>query len=504
MSIKDIKSEARQKLPLNLHQSIIVYLIEYVIFVTLFVLVLTAGLLCASANYVAAAVIIFIYGIIMLCLACVWSGVIGFGLSDFYIASYRCKPYNIRRLADVVSRNGVGKIVKVNLIRAVLGFLLLICLIVPGLFYLTRTAMANYLLNANPNMKPSTALSASSKVMSSKTGAYMGLMFSMFGWFVIGVITLGIGFIFIMPYINMVKAVYYKRVLAGDKTVYNIPVQPVSPMPEQAQSVQNIRPESRTVGNPQIMTGAEYKQPERPIKIDNPVPPVATLADADIREMNETIRDIGASEPVEVPEVPITPPGGRTVTKSGVASPEPISDSFVEFVKPLTTREVDESRVFDKKVDEMFSGTISHSNEKPIDYMTTPSSQSPNDFITQEVGGKDEAHVEQTSASAAPAEEAGESVMSDAEFAEFIRGFNVPTPESQFTPLKQRKKTISDFSEPEPEVQTEPVAEKVEPTNVEAERPTLTTRTRENTVSSFDRERARREREERLRNLRRK
>lgn len=504
MSIKDIKSEARQKLPINIHQAIAVYLIEYLIYVTLLVLVLTAGLACAGAAYIAAAVIIFIYGVIMLCLAFVLSGVIGFSLADFYIASYRCKPYNFRRLADVVARNGMGRIIVVNLIRSALGFLLLLCLIVPGIIYLTRTSMANYLLNANPNMKPTTALSASNKVMSSKTGSYIGLMFSMLGWMLIGVVTLGIGFIFVMPYINMVKAVYYKRVLAGDKAVYNIPVQPVSPAPDQYQTVLNAQPVSRPLADVKPAPVAEEpKQPERPIQIDNPIPPRATLDEDGVQNTNDAMHEVGDAPHDDVPEIPITPP--RTVTKTAV-SVDPVSDSFVEMVKPLTTQEVDESHVFDKKVEEMFSGSISNSKEKLKNYMTAPIDQRPNDFVTQEVDASStDAKADTPSfGENASNDAAGESVMSDAEFADFIRAFDVPTPESQFTPLKQRKKP--DDAEPAVQTATEaPEAVRSEPSvTVEPQRPTLTTRTRDASASSFDRDRARREREERLRNLRRK
>lgn len=553
MTIKDVKSEARQKLPINLHQAIVVYLIEYVIFVTLGVLILTAGILATESGHVASAVLVFLYGVIMLTFVSVFAGVLNFAMADFYLASYRCMPYNIRRLADVVSRNGIGKIIRLNLVRALLGFLLLLCLIVPGVIYLTRTSMANYLLNANPNMKPSTALKASGKVMTGKMGKYIGMMFSMFGWILIGVITLGIGFIFVAPYINMVKASYYKRVLAGDKAVYTVPVQPVSPIPEAAQQVhmQQMQAQARQMQYQQMQ--AQQMQGPAPQPTMQQVPPIEALPVDDVEDMNQAILDFGG-EPVgtassaDIPEVPITPPTRSPREETQQA--EPVSDLFVETVKPLSTQEVDAAHVYDRQVDAMFSGEPVSPEPPKQDYMSAQGPQGANDFVTQEVDAVEGdapvvTEVPEDNGESAP------SVMSDEDFAAFIRGFDVPTPEAKFTPLKQRKtgKTIDNpepvsveppisetqnvetlFSEQTPEPAPQPA-----PQPPPAERPTVRPATDRPSVrpgvdrpsarpgedrpvtdrpsirprdtssaSAIDREQARREREERLRNLRRK
>ncbi len=471
MSIKDIKFEARQKLPVNMHQAIVVYTIEYVILATLIALIAVSCVLFNAINNVAVVVAIC-FGVALFILALVMSGIVNYSLVDFYLASYRCKPYNVRRLVDTVARNGIVKILALNTIRTLLGVLLTALLIVPGVFYLSRTSMANHLLNANPKMKPSTALSASGKVMSGKLGNYLALHFSMFGWYVLGVATLGIGFIFIKPYLNLVKTIYYKRNLQGDKTVYKIPVQPVSPIPEQPEVLQ---PE------PQPIARTVYKAPAdetaRPIVIDNPIPPIATMNENDVRDLNAAITDFGGeavqvqdSAPVnatathtvnssaDVPEVPLTPPVTGLGKKNGTArssdtaaqAPLITGDSdIVETVRPLSTREVDESRVFDRRVDELYSNSNPRSDEKPRNYFGETSPQKPDDFVTSEFHG-DAAHTSTaanagqaptaSSAAAQPTASEGtpEPVMSDAEFAEFLRNFDAPVTDQQFTPLSRR------------------------------------------------------------------
>ena len=218
MTNKDIKAEARQKLALNIHQAIIVYTVEFAIYITLLALIVMS---CVSlGSNMIAGIVMICYGVILLLIAMVGSNMVNYAMVDFYLVSFKCKQYNVRRLGETLARGGMTKILLLSLKRTMLAFLLTLCLIVPGIIYMIRTSMANHLLVANPKMKASAVLSASNKVMSGKTGAYFALTMSMIGWWLLGIITLGLGFIFILPYINLVKSVYYKRNLQGDKTVY--------------------------------------------------------------------------------------------------------------------------------------------------------------------------------------------------------------------------------------------------------------------------------------------
>ncbi len=218
MTNKELKSEARQKLALNIHQAIIVYTVEFAILVSLVALI---AMSCVALRVsLAASIAMLCYGVVLFIAAVIAGGVVNYAMIDCYLSSYRCVPYSVRRLGETLARCNMSKVLKLNLIRTLIGFGLLLLLIVPGVIYLSRTSMANHLMLANPSMKPMTALSASSKVMSGKTGGYFALMMSLFGWMALGVVTLGLGLVFIMPYINFTKTVYYKRKLQGDTGVY--------------------------------------------------------------------------------------------------------------------------------------------------------------------------------------------------------------------------------------------------------------------------------------------
>ena len=457
MTIKDIKQEARKKLALNMHQAIVIYTVEFTVFITLIALVVMS---CVSLGVnTPAAIVMICYGIVLGIFAIVASGMVNFALADYYLATYRCKPYNIRRLGDTLARSNITKVLLLSLKRTVFAILLLLCLIVPGVIYLIRTSMANYLLIANPKMKASTALSASNKVMSGKTGAYFSLCVSLIGWYILGVLTLGLGFIFILPYINLIKAVYYKRNLQGDKTVYNTVVQPVVayPQPDVLPNPQQMQAQpASAVGAVQPPQDVQNVDPSGPAPID-------AFADEDLQDMQDAMRSFSAPNrsSVDIPEVPISP---VTVTTSSNASESivqpdvPMQDDFgdvsdsarklegtdlVETERILTTQEIDMSEAARQdafaRIDRNYV-----SNRPVIDYISAQSNQSDDDFMTNGTDDFGMSGEEQTPIDAPDentAADVDDPVMSDNEFAEFLRNFDgVPEPEKEFTPLKRSEK----------------------------------------------------------------
>ncbi|MCH5155238.1 MAG: DUF975 family protein [Clostridiales bacterium] len=308
MIAKDIKGEARRKLALNMHQAIIVYTVEFTIFITLIALVVMSCVTMGAAISNVAAIVMICYGSILLIIAIVGAGMVNFAMTDFYLVSYRCQPYNIRRLGETIARSNITKVLLISLKRTLLGLLLLLCLIVPGVIYLIRTSMASFLLIANPKMKPSAALTASGKVMSGKTGTYFSLCMSLFGWYLLGIITLGLGFIFISPYLNMVKTEYYKRNLQGDKGVYAVQPQATAapyaqaPMGMQQQGMGQQAMQQQAMQQ-QAMQQQIPQEPAGPAPID-------ALAQDDVMDMNAAIHDFGG-DVTDVPEVPLSTPTGK-------------------------------------------------------------------------------------------------------------------------------------------------------------------------------------------------
>lgn len=499
MTAKDIKEEARHKLALNMHQAIVIYTVEFTIFITLIALIVLA---CVSFGVnTVASVVIMCYGVLLGLIAVTGAGMLSFAMTDFYLATYRCKPYNIRRLGETLARSNITKILLLSLKRTLLGFLLLLCFIIPGVIYLIRTSMAGYLLIANPKMRASTALTASNKVMSGKTGTYFSLVMSLLGWYLLGVVTLGLGFIFIAPYTHLVKAVYYKRNLQGDKTVYYLQPQPVSPQVQQAQPQQQAY--AVTGGGAQQAPQTQPQQQPQPVQ--GPAP-IDTLADEDIMDMNAAMRDFGAEpdKPVtaqdDVPEVPIMP---VTVNKKPQKTKETkvkhkttmqqtaqqqvvqvVDDDavehkidgtgLVETERTLSTHELTESEALRKKViDNMYSNT--GQSASGVNYFDMDAKQTHDGFVDDFgvepeqsepivaaepevvvaepeviVAEAEPVVVAEAAEKVDPAQQSEQVVMSDSEFDEFLKNFdNMSEPVStpvQAEPPKRPEAPVAETS----------------------------------------------------------
>lgn len=492
MTNKAIKAEARQKLALNIHQAIIVYTVEFAIYITLLALIVMS---CVGlGSNMIAGIVMICYGVILLLIAMVGSNMVNYAMVDFYLVSYKCKPYNVRRLGETLARGGMTKILLLSLKRTLIAFLLTLCLIVPGIIYMLRTSMANHLLVANPKMKVSSVLSASNKVMSGKTGSYFVLTISMIGWWLLGILTLGLGFIFILPYINLVKSVYYKRNLQGDKAVYAYNPQAVQQGVPNTQNIPNTAAYNPTAQPTAARPNIEpVSAPQQPIS-DAPAP-IDTLEAEDIRDMAETMRDFGTPDQdiPDVPEVPIPPPvasAKKTVANDGAVDTRPVDDSnLVESEHVLSTQELqarDES--LNRRINAIYSKP---DGVKPVrDYVSAPGAQSPDDFVTSEVQPVSADELVTPAVTEVVETDDDAHVMSDSEFDDFIRAFesDIPKTEPEFVPLKRTERAAP--------------SEEEAPAAVAAHEPQIGAQTTAKPEESLSRaEKIRREREERLKNL---
>lgn len=539
---KDIKGEARKKLALNMHQAIIVYTVELTIFITLIALVVMSCVSLGSTVNSIAAIVMICYGSILFIIAFVGSGMVNFAMTDFYLVSYKCQPYNIRRLGETIARSNITKVLLMCLKRTVIAFLLLLCLIVPGVIYLIRTSMASFLLIANPKMKPSAALTASNKVMSGQTGSYFALCMSLIGWYFLCILTLGLGIVFIAPYVNLVKTVFYKRNLQGDKGVYTISPQALASMPYGTSQPARQQPISGQMSSPSQPMSQPQPMQQEPI---GPAP-VDALAAEDVMDMNAAINDFGGVTG-DVPEVPLAPPIGKKekpgkvkltreekrlakeAAKQEEKSHKIDGTGLVETERELTTQELDESDALARtEIEHMYSNaerqrpsvnyfdingvTSNNTDDFEDDFGVTPITDDMEVQAAVEEHPIIEPMVEQNAFSDSFGAEpivqheqpiaAEEPVMSDSEFDEFLRNFDSEEPEVDLD-IKDEQNENTESESTLASDRRRPVEE-----HIERDRQTAVERlakARQHTIPSNDlsdrAERIRREREERLKNL---
>lgn len=95
------------------------------------------------------------------------------------------------------------------LLVSVFTFLWTLLFIVPGIIKSYAYAMTPYLLQDNPELGPNDARLKSIEIMRGHKGKLFGLDLSFIGWFLLGIISLGVGFIWIAPYYRTTRAAFY-------------------------------------------------------------------------------------------------------------------------------------------------------------------------------------------------------------------------------------------------------------------------------------------------------
>ena len=97
---------------------------------------------------------------------------------------------------------------------SILTFLFTMLLIIPGIWMALRLALTPYILRDHPELKFNTALRLSADMMQGHKWKLLLLELSFLGWWVLVVLSLGIGYFWLAPYIGQTGVNFYEEVKA--------------------------------------------------------------------------------------------------------------------------------------------------------------------------------------------------------------------------------------------------------------------------------------------------
>ncbi|MFA6939758.1 MAG: DUF975 family protein [Clostridiaceae bacterium] len=139
-------------------------------------------------------------------------GPMSLGMASYFLKLLRDEE---ARIEDTFSgfRNFASAFL-VQLLSEIFILLWTLLLIIPGIIAALSYSMAVYILKDNPDISAMDAIRESKKLMDGEKGRLFVLGLSFLGWIIVGVITLGIGFLWITPYINAVMAAFYEELKA--------------------------------------------------------------------------------------------------------------------------------------------------------------------------------------------------------------------------------------------------------------------------------------------------
>lgn len=131
--------------------------------------------------------------------------------------------------------NLTGNMLKISfgkLFRNVMGmflmclfaFLWTLLFIVPGVVKSFAYVLTPYILEDNPEISANQAINLSCRMMKGHKFELFLLMLSFIGWILVGILTLGVGYLWLIPYMYTAMAAFYQDVKADyeQKTNYQL------------------------------------------------------------------------------------------------------------------------------------------------------------------------------------------------------------------------------------------------------------------------------------------
>ena len=105
-----------------------------------------------------------------------------------------------------------ARVLLTNLLQNIYIVLWTLLLVVPGIIKSISYSQTFFVLKDNPELKNNAAIERSMAMMEGHKMEYFCLMLSFIGWILLGVLTLGIGLLWVSPYMATAMAHFYEYV----------------------------------------------------------------------------------------------------------------------------------------------------------------------------------------------------------------------------------------------------------------------------------------------------
>lgn len=135
-------------------------------------------------------------------------GTVQLGYSKFLLRMHDNKHADVKDLFSEFDRFADGFLLR--LLTGLYTALWMLLLIIPGFVAIYKYAMAPFIMQENPGMKPRNAIEASKQMMDGHKMELFMLDLSFIGWMLLNALTLGIGSFWLNPYMNSARAAFYR------------------------------------------------------------------------------------------------------------------------------------------------------------------------------------------------------------------------------------------------------------------------------------------------------
>ncbi|WP_293930919.1 DUF975 family protein [Iodobacter sp.] len=155
-------------------------------------------------------------GVIPAALSLLVSGPIALGFTYFYLAIIREQKVDTNLLAKGFTEFIPSLLT--YLLTLLLIILWMILLIIPGIMAAYSYALVFYIRRDQPELDIMATLNRSKALMYGNRWKLCYLHFRFFGWFLLSIITCGIGFLWFLPYIQTTSALFYEDLIQNEQS----------------------------------------------------------------------------------------------------------------------------------------------------------------------------------------------------------------------------------------------------------------------------------------------
>lgn len=106
-------------------------------------------------------------------------------------------------------KTSLGTAVIASIFRTLIIFVFSLLLVIPGIIKAYAYFMTTFIIADEPNLSGMDALEKSKQMMEGHKMRLFKLHLSFIGWFILSLFTFGIGFIFLVPYVQTSNAIFY-------------------------------------------------------------------------------------------------------------------------------------------------------------------------------------------------------------------------------------------------------------------------------------------------------
>ncbi len=166
-------------------------------------------------------------------IAWILSGPLAFGLAKYFLTLSRTQKTDLNYLFSAFDFSGkdlglMGRTIGISLLSSLFIFLWSILLIIPGIIAAYSYRMIYFIYVDNPNLGVLDTLKKSKEMMHGNKGKLFLLDLSFLGWIILSLLTFGIGFIWLSPYMFTSHITFYEQLNSHDDQDENIPDQNVT------------------------------------------------------------------------------------------------------------------------------------------------------------------------------------------------------------------------------------------------------------------------------------